>query len=405
MALSETAVRNAKSTAKIQKLFDGRGLYLEVPISGNKRWRLKYRFHGKEKLLSLGLYPGIKLKEARAKRDEFKTLLANGIDPSATRKAEKDAISDKASNTFEMIAREWHSKHSLQLTEKHAGRIIKDIERDLFPWIGSTPIADLKAPDILKCLRKIEERGKHETAHRRLQNCGQIFRYAIATGRIEQNIIAALKGALSPVKAKHLPSITDPKKVGELLRTIETYRGTPAVEYALKFAPLVFVRPGELRSAKWEGIDLKNKEWRYLVTKTNTDHVVPLSDQAIAILKELKNVTGSSPFLFPSSRSIYRPMSDNAILAAMRRLEIPKDEMCGHGFRAMARTILDEVLEYPIHIIEQQLAHSVRDPNGRAYNRTAHLPQRKEMMQAWANYLDNLKDQKGKLLHYKSVGA
>lgn len=394
MALTDTAVRNAKSTSKTQKLFDERGLYLEVPVKGNKRWRLKYRFQGKEKLLSLGVYPDVRLKDARERRDELRRLLANGIDPSAQRKAEKAAIHDKAANSFEIVAREWHLKHSQRLTEKHSGRLIKDMERDLFPYLGSRPIADLTPVEILKCVQKLESRGKFESAHRRLQNCSQIFRYAVATARVERDITTDLKGALTPVQATHLAAVTDPKMVGELLKKLESYNGTPEVVYALRLAPLVFVRHGELRAAEWKDIDFKSKEWRYFVTKTKTEHIVPLSKQAIDILNNLKPITGNGQYVFPSARSKHRPMSDNALLSALRSLDIPKSKMTVHGFRAMARTILDEVLEYPIHIIEQQLAHAVKDPNGRAYNRTAHLPQRREMMQRWADYLDEIKTDK-----------
>ena len=405
MPLTDTAVKNAKlNQSKVQKLYDSGGLFLEVPKKGNKRWRFKYRYLGKEKLLSLGVYPDVKLKQARKKRDELRSILASGVDPSAHRKAKKAAALESASNSFELIAREWHSKYSSTWSESHCKRILRSIEKDLFPWLGSRPISDLTAVEILKCLRKIENRGAIETAHRALQKCSQIFRYAVATGRVDRDITIDLKGAIAPVRSNHLPAITDPEKAGELLKTIDSYQGSIVVQSALRFAPLVFVRPGELRKAKWKDIDFKAKEWRYLVTKTKTEHIVPLSKQAIEILEELKPVTGRSIYVFPSSKSRERPMSDNAILGALRRLEIPRDEMCGHGFRAMARTILDEVLEFPPHLIEHQLAHAVRDPNGRAYNRTAHLPQRHKMMQVWANYLDKLKSG-GQVLSLKIKGS
>lgn len=391
MALTDTLIKNTKPTDKTQKLFDGNGLYLEVTSKGSKRWRFKYRFTGKEKLLSVGLYPEISLKVARERRDDLRRKVAEGIDPSVQRKALKDAHLEKSANTFEVIGREWHLKFSSTWVPSHADRILNRLERDLFPWLGNKPIADLTPVEVLSCLRRIEKRGVLETAHRALQNCSQIFRYAVATGRADRDLTVDLKGALPPVKEKHFSAITEPERVGELLRAIDEFKGTVVVQCALKLAPLVFVRPGELRTAKWEDIDLQNAEWRYHVSKTSSDHIVPLSKQAIAILEEIYPLTGDGIYVFPSSRGQGRPMSDNAILSALRRMEIPKEEMSGHGFRAMARTILDEVMGFPIHIIEHQLAHAVKDANGRAYNRTSHLPQRKDMMQAWSTYLDELK--------------
>lgn len=391
MALTDTAVKSAKAPLKTSKLFDGGGLYLEITPQGGKRWRLKYRFAGREKLLSLGVYPEIKLKTARERRDDMKKLLAEGIDPSANRRAEKAATLDRAENSFEAVAREWHSKHMATWAPSHSEKLIRRLERDLFPWLGTRPVAEIIPREILSCVRRIEARGSLDTAHRALQNCGQILRYAVATGRADRDPTSDLRGALPPVKGGHFAAVTDPKKVGELLRVIDGFQGTFVVQCALKIAPYIFVRPGELRNALWADFDLENGEWRYIVAKTKTQHIVPLSTQVIEVLKELKPLTGSSRYLFTSGRSFDRPMSDNAILAALRRMEIPKEEMTGHGFRAMARTILDEVLGFPVHLIEHQLAHAVRDVNGRAYNRTAHLPQRKQMMQAWADYLDKLK--------------
>ena len=391
MSLTDTAIRNAKPSNKPIKLFDERGLYLEVSPTGGKWWRLKFRFDGKEKRLSLGVYPDVSLKDARDRRDTARKLLAEGIDPSENRKAQKLARADSAANSFEVVAREWLSKYSPVWAKNHGGNIARRFERDIFPWIGAHPIADLSAPDILTVARRIESRGALETAHRAIQNCGQVFRYAIATGRASTDPTGALRGALRPVTSTHLAATTDPKQFAEILRAMEGYEGTYTVRYALRLAPLVFVRPGELRRAEWADIDLDAAEWRYTVTKTNTPHIVPLAKQALDILRELHPLTGSGRYVFPSARSNQRPMSDNAILAAMRRMGIEKDEMCGHGFRAVARTILDEVLGVRPDFIEHQLAHAVRDPNGRAYNRTAHLPERKKMMQQWANYLDKLK--------------
>jgi integrase len=289
------------------------------------------------------------------------------------------------------VAREWFAKHSPNWAANHANRIIRRLERDIFPWIGGKPIADISPPQLLAVVRQIEERGALETAHRALSNCGQVLRYAVATGRAQRDSTRDLRGALQPVKSEHFASVTEPKKVGELLRAMDSYEGTLTVRCALRLAPLVFVRPGELRKAEWADIDLDRAEWSYTVTKTDTKHIVPLSQQAVTILRELHPLTGRGRYVFPGARSASRPMSENAILAAMRKMEIPKEEMSGHGFRAMARTILDEVLGFRPDYIEHQLAHAVRDPNGRAYNRTAHLPERRKMMQEWADYLDKLK--------------
>ena len=393
MPLSVTAIRNAKPGDKARKMFDGGGLYLEVAPSGGKWWRLKYRFDGKEKRLSLGVYPDVSLKDARDRRDEARKLLANEIDPSENRKARKAAKIERAGNSFEVIAREWFAKHSANWSANHANRIIRRLERDIFPLIGGKPIAAITAPQLLEAIRRIEQRGALETAHRALGNCGQVFRYAVATGRTERDPSGDLRGALPPVKGTHFASVTEPKQVAEVLRALDGYEGTLPVRCALRLAPLVFVRPGELRHAQWEDIDLDTAEWRYMVTKTNTQHIVPLSQQAVEILQELKPLTENGRYVFPSARNPKgdKPMSDNAILAAMRRMGISKEEMSGHGFRAMARTILDEVLGFRPDYIEHQLAHAVRDPNGRAYNRTAHLPERRKMMQDWADYLDKLK--------------
>lgn len=391
MPLTDTALRNAKPGAKPTKLFDEKGLFLIVTPSGGKWWRLKYRFDGKEKLLSLGVYPDTGLKDARNSRDEARKLLAKGVDPSENRKAKKTARADMAANSFEVVAREWFAKYEPTWAKDHANRTIRRFERDVFPWIGGNAIAEIKAPELLAVMRRIEKRGALETAHRALGNCGQVFRYAIATGRATRDPSGDLRGALPPVKGKHFAAVTEPKQAAELLRTLDGYQGTLAVACALRLAPLVFVRPGELRKAEWADIDLDTAQWRYAVTKTKTAHIVPLSTQAVAILRELHALTGTGRLVFPGARSNGRPMSDNAILAAMRRMGISKDEMTGHGFRAMARTILDEELGVRPDFIEHQLAHAVKDPNGRAYNRTAHLPERRKMMQQWADYLDKLK--------------
>jgi integrase len=391
MALTDTAIRNSKSAEKPIKLTDERGLYLLLKPNGSRWWRFDYRYGGKRKTLSMGVYPDVSLKDARNRRDEARKLLASDADPGENRKAVKAAKMEQAANSFEVITREWYTKYSATWNASHGERIIRRFERDIFPWIGSKPIAELGAPDLLATVRHIENRGALETAHRALGNCGQVFRYAIATGRASRDISADLRGALPPVKGEHFAAITEPKQVGALLRAMDGYTGSQIVRCALRLAPLVFVRPGELRKAEWKDIDLDGAEWRYTVTKTNTPHIVPLSTQATEILKELEALTGRGRFVFPGARTNGRPMSDNAILAAMRRMGVDKEEMSGHGFRAMARTILDEVLGFRPDFIEHQLAHAVKDPNGRAYNRTAHLGERRKMMQQWADYLDKLK--------------
>jgi len=390
MRLSDTAIKNAKPGLKPIRLFDGGGLYLEISPAGGKWWRLKYRYAGKEKRISLGVYPEVELKKARSKTLDARRLLADGVDPSANRTAVRTAGADRAANSFEVVAQEWFAKKKATWAKGHSSKIIARLENDIFPWLGARPIAEITAPELLATLRRIEGRGTLETAHRALNNCAQVFRYAVATGRAMSDPSVALRGALVPVKGEHLAAVTDPKRAGELLRAISDYVGTPIVKAALQLAPMVFVRPGELRTAQWADIDMDIAEWRYTVGKTNTQHIVPLATQAVTILRELQPLTGRGRYVFPSARSSQRPMSDNAILAALRRMGIAKDEMSGHGFRAMARTILDEVLGFRPDFIEHQLAHSVRDPLGRAYNRTQHLAERKKMMQQWADYLASL---------------
>lgn len=391
MPLTDTAIRAAKPGAKPIKLSDEKGLYLELSPSGGKWWRFKYRFGGKEKRISLGVYPDVGLKLARDRRDEARKLLAEGIDPSANRKANKAAGVEKAANSFEVVAREWFDKMKSTWAPSHAEKIIRRLERDIFPWLGGKPIADITAPELLAAVRKIEDRGRLETAHRALQNCGQVFRYAIATGRAERDPSADLRGALPPVRETHFAAVTDPKEVGALLRVINGFSGTFIVKSALKLSPLVFVRPGELRRARWEDIDLEAAEWRYHVSKTKTDHVVPLSSQAVAILRELSPLTGRNQWVFPGMRDHAKPMSEAAINAALRRMGYDtKTEMTGHGFRAMARTILHEELGFAPEVIEHQLAHRVPDALGKAYNRTKFLKERRTMMQSWADYLDKI---------------
>lgn len=368
-------------------------MYLEISPAGGKWWRLKYRYDGKEKRLSLGVYPDVSLKDARQRRDDARKLLADGVDPGENRKAIKANKTERAANSFEVVAREWFARKSPGWAASNAEKIIKRLENDAFPWLGGRPIADITPPELLKVLRRIEERGAVESAHRMRNYCGQIFRYAIATGRAERDASADLRGALPPPVKEHRAAITDPKAAAELLRAMDGYQGSFVTLCALRLAPLVFVRPGELRKAEWSEIDLDTAEWNIPPDrmKMREPHLVPLSTQAVAILRELHPLTGEGRYVFPGARTNGRPMSDNAILAALRRMGFAKDEMSGHGFRAMARTILDEVLGVRPDFIEHQLAHAVKDPNGRAYNRTAHLAERRKMMQLWADYLDKLK--------------
>ncbi|MDI1278812.1 integrase arm-type DNA-binding domain-containing protein [Methylobacter sp.] len=392
MPLSDTAIKNAKPADKPYKMQDEKGMYLLVHPNGGKYFRYNYRFDGKRLTLSIGVYPATSLKEAREKRDTAIKQIAGGINPSENKKAVKQSRTESAANSFEVIAREWGQKKVNEWDDKN-NRSKRMLERNIFPWLGNKPIIDILPKDILACLRRVEDRGTIETAHRSLQICGQVFRYAVATGRTERDITPDLRGALPPAKGEHFASITEPKQVAELLRAIDGYQGSLASICALKLAPLVFVRPGELRAAEWQHFDLEAKEWRYYVSKTDVQHIVPLSTQAIAILEELQPLTGHGRFVFSSERTPRgdRCMSENTLNAALKRLGYGKDVMTAHGFRAMARTILDEVLGVRVDFIEHQLAHAVRDPNGRAYNRTAHLPERHKMMQGWADYLDGLK--------------
>jgi len=392
MPMTDTKARNAKPKNKQFKLFDSDGLFMLVSPAGGKWWRFKYRFGGKEKLMSLGTYPEVSLSQARERRDAARKQVADGIDPSQARKALKAArVQDES--TFEVVAREWHIKFSQRWTPGHAAMILRRLELNVFPWIGARPIFNIKAPELLTVLRRIESRGALETAHRVKIICGQVFRYAIATGRAERDLTADLRGALPPAKHKHHSAITDPEKVAGLLRAIDGYQGSFVIKCALRLAPLLFVRPGELRHAEWVEIDLDAAEWNIPAEKMKTSqaHLVPLARQSVEILRELYPLTGAGRYVFPSPRTSKRPMSDNAVLSALRRMGFEKEEMSGHGFRAMARTILDEVLRIRPDFIEHQLAHAVRDPLGRSYNRTTHLEERRKMMQTWADYLDGLK--------------
>lgn len=389
MPLTDNVIRKAEPKTKQYKMTDGDGMYLLVSPKGGKWWRLDYRFSGKRKTLSLGTYPGTKLKKAREFRNDARKLISNGIDPSLKRRIEKTLGN---AESFEAIAREWHTKHSPNWADSHSSRILKRLENDIFPWLGSQHINKITPPELLCVLRRIESRGAIETAHRAHQNCGQIFRYAVATGRAERDPSGDLKGAIPPAKPKHHPSITDPKKIGPLLLAIDSYEGSFVTKCALKLAPLFFVRPGELRHAEWSEFDFENNEWRIPAEKMKmaSPHIVPLSSQALQILDELRPLTGKGNYLFPGLRTLKRPMSENTVNGALRRLGYSKDEMTGHGFRSIASTRLNE-MGWNRDAIERQLAHAERDTIRAAYNYAEHLDERRSMMQKWSNYLDQLK--------------
>ncbi len=391
MALTDIIVRTAKPKDKPYKLTDGDGMYLLVTATG-KYWRFDYRFLTKRKTLAIGVYPTISLADARERRSEARKSLANNIDPSESKiTARKEAIRN-SSITFELVAREWHQKNTVKWSAKNTVRTLSLFERAIFPHIGKLPIADIKPSDLLQTIKLIEQRGNIQTAHRAMMNCGQVFRYAMATDRASTDISFVLRGSLTPIVEKHHASIQDPKKIGFLLRDIDNYDGLFVTKCALKLAPLFFVRPGELRQAEWSEFNLEDAEWRIPANKMKMKalHIVPLASQALEILKQLKNHTGHVKYLFPGLRVSDRPMSDNTVNAALRRLGYDKNEMSGHGFRSMASTILHEQ-GWPHDAIERQLAHADRNKISAAYNYADYLPKRKEMMQKWADYLDGLK--------------
>jgi len=402
MALSDAKARNAKPKQKAYKLSDANSLYLLVVPAGGRYWRFDYRYDGKRKTLALGTYPEVSLLQARGKTLEARQAIAQDIDPGQQKKAQKQSQA-ATKNSFEVIAREWYDKFLPTWTTGHSKTIISRLESNVFPWLGEKPIDEITAQDVLRVLRLVESRGAIESAHRTKTVCGQVFRYAIATGREDRDPTADLRGALAPVQTKHMPAITDPEQFKGLLKAIDTYKGSFIVKCAIQLQALTFVRPGELRHAEWSEIDLKKAQWSIPAErmKLKEPHIVPLSVQAINILNDLEPLTGSERFVFPGGRSTSRPLSENAVLAALVNMGY-KGIMTGHGFRATARTILDEVLQRRVDLIEHQLAHKVRDVNGRAYNRTAHLPARREMMQLWADYIDGLKAN-SKILPLKKI--
>jgi integrase len=399
--LTDTSIRNAKPREKTYTLGDGEGMYLEVMPNGTRFWRMAYRQpNGKKNRLTFGKYPEVSLAEARDKRLAARKLMAQGIDPGMARREEKHAKEKAALNTFEAVARAWLARTAADRAASTQEKNTAWLERNIFPVIGALPISTIKPWDVLSALRVIEKRGAIESAHKIKQLCGQVFRFAVASGLADRDMTVDLRGALSAVPEAHYAAITDPKEAAELLRAIDAYDGHAYAIAALKLAPLVFVRPGELRTAEWSEIDLNAAEWRIPGSKMKMgqDHIVPLATQAVALLKDLHEMTGHGKFVFPSVRTGERCMSENTINAALRSMGYSKDRMTGHGFRAMARTIMDEVLGERVDLIEHQLAHAVKDPNGRAYNRTAHLPARRLMMQRWADYLDAIKQGDARIL-------
>jgi integrase len=394
MALTDTFVKQVKHTGKPtgDRYSDSGNMYLLVK-AGGKYWRMDYNHADNRKTLALGVYPAVTLAKARQRREKARELLADGMDPGAAKQEEKQAKATAAANTFEAVAAQW-----LQATAANRAAITQDkvtnwLRKDINPHIGTMPISTIGPRDVLAVARKMEARQVFDSAKRIVQICGQVFRYAVAEGTAERDITADLRGALQQAEKKNYAAITDPKQAGDLMRSIFDYSGHPCTLAALKLTPLVFVRPGELRTAEWSELDLDGAEWRIPGSKMKmkVDHIVPLSTQAVELLRSVQPLTGHGRYVFPSLRTGERPMSENTINAALRGMGYAKEVHCAHGFRAMARTIMDEVLGERVDLIEHQLAHAVKDANGRAYNRTAHLPARRVMMQTWADYLDKLR--------------
>ena len=394
VALTDTFIKKAKHSGKPagDKHTDGGAMYLHVKAEG-KYWRMAYRMHGKQKTLYIGVYPAVSLAQAREARKRAKELLAQDIDPSTAKREDKDAKTAQAHNTFEAVALAWLKATAAQRSEATATRAKAWLQGDVLPAMGSMPMASIGPRDVLAMLRKIEARGAIDTAHRIGQTVGQVFRFAVAAGLAERDVTADLRGALTVPKKKHHAAITEPLALGALLRSMHDYNGNPCTVVALKLSPMLLVRPGELRHMEWTELDWDGAEWRIpgAKMKMRADHIVPLSTQTIELLRGLQPLTGAGQYVFSSLRTGARPMSENTVNAALRGMGYTKEVQTAHGFRATARTIMDEVLEERVDLIEHQLAHTVKDANGRAYNRTAHLPARHQMMQRWADYLDRLR--------------
>ena len=405
MALTDTFVKNIKpgSTAAGDKHSDAGGMYLLVKKAG-KYWRMDYRFAKNRRTLALGVYPAVSLAQARQGRDKARKLLAQGTDPNAAKRQSKQATTAASTNTFEAVARDWLVKTAAERMASTQGKVTTWLEKDVFPFIGTMPISTIGPRDVLAALRKMEARGALDSVQRVKQVCGQVFRYAVATGSAERDVTQDLKGALAKATAGHFGAITEPKQLGDLMRSIYAYTGHPCTVAALKLSPLVFVRPGELRTMEWSELDLDVAQWRIPGSKMKmkVDHAVPLSTQAVEILRSVQAISGHGQYVFPSLRTGERPMSENTINAALRGMGYSSEVHTAHGFRATARTIMDEVMGERVDLIEHQLAHAVKDVNGRAYNRTAHLPARRVMMQTWADYLDKLR-MGGEVIQFKTA--
>lgn len=394
MKLTDTFVKRKQGNGKVQKHSDGGGLYLYITPEGKKSWRLGYRFLGKQKLLVIGPYPAISLKEARERREAAKKLLVDNIDPSTAKQEAKAVAASAAKNSFQTIALEWLEKYSVNWTAAYKNHILRRMEKYVFPSLGKRPIKSVTAPELLEALRRAEDRGAGFMAHQALSECGRIFRYAIATGRAERDIAADLRGALTPRSYKHFSAVTEPKAIGKLLLALDTYKGTFTVRCALRLAPLVFVRPGELALAQWKEIDFEKNEWRIPPErmKMRQMHIIPLAHQAVEILREVHTLSGQGQYVFPARGNTEKdtPMNRISLVRALRAAGYSKEEMTQHGFRAMASTMLNE-LGYNRDWIERQLAHGDRNGVRAAYNYAEYLPERRRMMQEWADYLSELK--------------
>ncbi|WP_445362463.1 tyrosine-type recombinase/integrase [Microbulbifer sp. ANSA003] len=395
MPLSDTKAKALKPRDKKYLESDSKGLYLEIKPNGTKRWIFRFRLHEKRCDLALGVYPSVSLAKAREAAREAKEYVAQGIDPRDVKRVRRESNLEANRNSFAAVSDEWFAAKMAHLSNSSKDRATLALERDLKPYLGKRPISEIAPPEVLRCLRRIESRGTLETAHRVKRVASQVFRFAVATGRADRDPTTDLTGALTPTKKKHLAAITDPAEVGRLLTAIDEYQGTPVVRAALKLSPLLFCRPGELRKLEWAEInwDARQIELPSEKMKMGQPHIIPLAEQSLAILRELEPLTGRGKYVFPSARGQSRPLSDNGVRTALRSLGYDNETMTAHGFRAMARTLLDEVLGFRVDYIEHQLAHEVKDTLGRAYNRTKHLEQRAAMMQKWADYLDNLKVQ------------
>lgn len=393
--LTETKIRAAKGKDKDYKLSDEKALYLLVKPSDSKLWRMGYRHDGKQKTLSLGIYPEVSLAQARDRRDTARKQLAEGRDPSFIKKIAKSERQDEIGNTFESIARAWHSEHMENKALSHSEKVIRRFELYVFPYIGKMPITDIKPLDVIAALKLIQKQNILETAHRTLQTIGQVFRYGVQNGKLERSPTADLRGFLPSRRVKHFAAFTEPGQVKDFLLSLDSITGGITVQNAVRLGPLLFCRPCELRMMRWDELDLDNGLWEYFVGKVKKDHLVPLSKQAVELIRELQPISGHLPYVFKGGRDPKRPMSESAVNAALKRLGYnTQTEITGHGFRAMARTMLHERLNMDPHHIEHQLSHDVPDALGGAYNRTKFLKQRIEMMQIWADYLDELKSSK-----------